>query len=95
MALKRGYAGNVDPVKHSDAEVLVWGRTAIPSTVARDLRIDAGLSLAEVGRAIGVSSSAISRWETHQRVPRGEAAIRYFNFLLALANTLAKKPVAA
>jgi transcriptional regulator with XRE-family HTH domain len=79
----------------SDAAVLVWARAAIRSGVAADLRIAAELSQAEVAEAVGVTSSAICKWEAGQRVPRGGAAVRYSRFLESLVNALAKEPVAA
>ena len=43
----------------------------------RKSRQAAGLSLAEVAVAVGVSPATILRWETGQRTPRGAAALRY------------------
>lgn len=52
----------------------------------RGLRIrrELGLSLAEVADLLGVSPSALSRWERQQRLPRGPQAIRYQAVVLAL-----------
>lgn len=44
---------------------------------ARRLRIRNGYTLTEIGALVGVTESAVSRWETGNRVPRGEAAQRY------------------
>lgn len=44
---------------------------------ARDARLQAGLSLAEVAAVIGVAPATVLRWETGQRKPRGLAALRY------------------
>ena len=41
------------------------------------VRLDLGLSLADVASLVGVSLSTLSRWERHQRIPRGAQAIRY------------------
>lgn len=49
--------------------------------VARDLRRQSALSLAEVGRALGVSHAAVHRWETGRRIPRGDLAVRYLDLL--------------
>ncbi len=38
----------------------------------RDLRIEQGLSVWQVGQAIGVSHAAISRWENELRIPNIE-----------------------
>jgi transcriptional regulator with XRE-family HTH domain len=50
-----------------------------------ELREQAGLSQADFARAVGVSRSAISRWESEGRVPRQE-------HLLAAAKTLGVLP---
>jgi transcriptional regulator with XRE-family HTH domain len=52
----------------------------------RELREAAGLSLAEVGAAIGTSAASIQRWELGQRTPHGELAARYGALLEALAS---------
>ncbi len=55
---------------------------------ARRLRQDAGLSLADVAKDVGVGAPTILRWETGQRVPRGDRALRYADVLADLASTL-------
>ena len=54
-------------------------RTA-PAT-ARALREQAGLTQAEVAGALGVSRVAVHLWETGQRTPRGDLAVRYLGLL--------------
>ena len=49
--------------------------------VVGTLTCEAGLSLAELGVAAGVSKSCVWRWETQRRRPRGEAAVRYLRVL--------------
>jgi len=51
-----------------------------PAT-ARALRQQAGLTQAEVGEALGVSSVAVCRWERGERVPQGDLAVRYLALL--------------
>lgn len=51
---------------------------------ARELRLAAGLSLAELAAAIGVAAPTIHRWEIAARRPHGNAAIRYGAVLDAL-----------
>lgn len=51
------------------------------SGAARAVRESAGLSLAEVAAECAVTKSAVHRWETGQRAPRGEAALRYLTLL--------------
>ncbi|MDQ6876273.1 MAG: helix-turn-helix domain-containing protein [Candidatus Dormibacteraeota bacterium] len=51
---------------------------------ARQTRLRAGLSLSEVAQSVGVSVAAVYRWETSDRTPRGEAAVRYWRLLQQL-----------
>lgn len=47
----------------------------------KDLRIEKGLSLKQLGKELGVSDIAISRWETEQRIPNIESLVaiaKYF-----------------
>lgn len=52
---------------------------------ARNRRIEAGLSLEMGARSIGVSTSALFRWESGQRRPRGRNLLAYHKFLSRLA----------
>lgn len=52
---------------------------------ARALRVAARVSLSEVARPLGVTESAVSRWETGSRSPRGKAAVAYGLLLAELA----------
>lgn len=69
----------------TDADLIATSRArrTIRDTpaVARDLRRQADLTLAEVGEALGVSHVAVLRWETGERVPRGDLARRYLELL--------------
>lgn len=58
---------------------------------ARELRVASRLSLADFASAIGVDQSAIGRWESGERRPRGPAALRY----LALLRELGQKEIAS
>jgi transcriptional regulator with XRE-family HTH domain len=51
---------------------------------ARRLREENGLSLADVGNAIGTSPTTIWRWEHGERSPHGNLAIRYAAVLSGL-----------
>lgn len=44
---------------------------------ARSVRRASGLSLREMAAALGVQPSTVMRWESQQRVPKPEAALRY------------------
>ena len=59
-------------------------RSLTSSGAARAIRSSAGLTLGEVAKAIGISKSALSRWERDERVPRGDSALRYCEFLDAV-----------
>lgn len=61
---------------------------------ARQLRLNAQLSLPEVGAACGVSHVCISRWERGERRPRGAPALRYAALLDALAKAEQARAVA-
>lgn len=55
---------------------------------ARRLRQAAGLSLYDLARDLGVTAGTVSRWETGNRVPRGDAAARYAGLLGELMDVL-------
>jgi DNA-binding XRE family transcriptional regulator len=52
--------------------------------LCRAVREMADATLEEIGTEVGVSSSAISRWERGLRLPRGRRAGRYLEVLRAL-----------
>lgn len=60
-------------------------RRMVETGAARALRLDAGLSLAELAEPVQVHRGTISRWERNVRRPRGEAAVRYLRVLEELA----------
>ena len=53
------------------------------------IREAAGLSMHEVARAIGADPSTVFRWESGERVPSGELAVAYRDFLVELRETYA------
>ena len=59
-------------------------RRALRPAVARALRREAQLSLAEMATALGVTDGTVSRWETGERRPRGVVADRYAALLRQL-----------
>lgn len=62
-------------------------RRLIASGEAREIRLAAGLTLREVGEAVGVAPSTVFRWEAGQRTPRAAAA-RYLALLEGIAEGL-------
>lgn len=63
-----------------DALRLIKGRQAAKSGRGRELRLRAGLSLREVGEAVGVHATTILAWEGGA-TPHADAARRYALFL--------------
>ncbi|MDG4792085.1 helix-turn-helix transcriptional regulator [Micromonospora sp. WMMD1102] len=51
---------------------------------ARDIRVQAGVTMEDMAYALGVTQSTISRWEGGSRQPRGDAAIRWAQLLTEL-----------
>ncbi len=72
----------------TSVERLVEARSLLASGEARRIRLAAGLSLEQMAIQVGVSVSAIYRWERGDRVPRGRAAIEYATLLLRLRDLL-------
>jgi len=52
---------------------------------ARAIREAAGLSISEVARDLGVTPSAVSRWERGLRRPHGQPATDYLKILEGLS----------
>ncbi len=81
----RHTCGSLDVVTTDEAALrLSQLRHLTESGRARQIRLEARLSLPEVGRACGLSHVSISRWERALRRPRGAGALRYAAFLEAL-----------
>jgi DNA-binding transcriptional regulator YiaG len=77
---------------NSTAERLARLRALLASGEAQRIRQQHYLSLNEIGRSIGSSDgSGVGRWERGERLPRGQAALRY----LALLDRLRKSEVSA
>ncbi len=56
---------------------LIAGRFSALSGAGREIREEAGLSLAEVAHAVGVDKGTLSRWERGLARPRRSQALRY------------------
>jgi DNA-binding XRE family transcriptional regulator len=72
----------------SDLTKLSWVRQAALNGEARCIRVEAGITQAELASVVGVVQSALNHWESGKRRPTGEAALRYANTL----RTLGKRP---
>ena len=72
-------------MKTADALLLAEARSLARSGEARRLRERATLSQVEEAAVVGVVATTVSRWESGDRTPRGEAGIRYGRFLQRLA----------
>jgi DNA-binding transcriptional regulator YiaG len=64
---------------------LVRVRDLVTSGEAHRRRLAARLSLSEVAGAVRVAPTTVFRWERGERMPQGEAALRYLRFLDRLA----------
>ncbi len=67
------------------ALALADARSYARSGHGRDVRVSAGLSLADVAGAIGVSTATVHRWETGKYRPAGAAALAWGRLIDALA----------
>ncbi len=69
----------------NDVVKLATVRRLAQSGRARRIRLDAGVSIAEIARAIGVSSPTVYRWEVGENNPQGAAALAYFQLITDLS----------
>ena len=76
-------------MRQSDLLLVTRTRADLKSGAARTLRVACGLTQTEIAAQIGVSSVAVSRWESGDRTPRGDAALRYARLLAALRKAAA------
>jgi DNA-binding XRE family transcriptional regulator len=68
-------------------------RTDLPAPeVRRRVRREAGLTLAEVGRLLGVTGSTVSRWERGTMPPEGASRLVYAALLRALSEASEDHP---
>jgi DNA-binding transcriptional regulator YiaG len=61
----------------AQATELAEVRALIRTGEAQRIREANQLSLAELGRSLGCTGPAVSRWEAGDRLPRGDLAVRY------------------
>jgi transcriptional regulator with XRE-family HTH domain len=65
------------------ADLLLVSRARMLATSgeARQRRLAAALSLRQIADAIGVSHSAVWKWENGEQLPRGTAAVEWVRLL--------------
>src|SRR4051812_16511134 len=71
------------------ALAIVEARQLAASGAGRMIREAASLSLAEVGRAVGVDRTSVFYWETGAKRPSGDNAVRYRDFLAEVRSAYA------
>lgn len=71
-------------MRPSDLAAAVRVRADLASDAAREAREAAGITAADMARALGVSRQAVSSWETGTAVPTPEHALAYGKALAAL-----------
>jgi DNA-binding transcriptional regulator YiaG len=75
----------VDDMDERSALKLVRARQLAATGEGKTVREAVGLSLHETAGVMGVSVSALFRWENGERVPRGDRAVAWADFLGKLA----------
>jgi DNA-binding transcriptional regulator YiaG len=65
--------------------LLAVARKALREGQAQELRRAADLSQSEIAKIVGVRASAVCRWESGVRRPKGAAGLRYARLLETLA----------
>ena len=68
-----------------DVVAISRARALAASGQAREIRVRAGVSQAEMAKAIGVDPSSVTHWENRRRIPRGDVALKYGRLLDRLA----------
>lgn len=71
------------PAKELIEQVRAARRLPSPAA-ARAIRLAAGVSQRQVGEVLGVDRVTVARWESAERRPRGDLAVRYGELLEGL-----------
>lgn len=69
-----------------DLSLAIEGAEFARSGRGARIRRNAGVTQAQLARELGVTSTAISRWETGRRTPRDAQAAEYARVLRTLAS---------
>jgi DNA-binding transcriptional regulator YiaG len=72
-----------------NTELISEAREAVATGRASEIRQSARLSQSEIAMALGVTTSAVCKWERGTRSPRGDVAERYGRLLRRLATRTA------
>ena len=64
-----------------DLLLISAARNHIKSGTGKAIRIEAGLTLAQIGSVVGASASTVWRWEEGHRQPRGDHAAKWAKLL--------------
>ena len=70
----------------TDVLEIARARDLARSGTGRTIRVSAGLSLSEVGQAVGIAPSTVLRYERGQRMPRGEPGVAWARLMTQLLN---------
>ena len=71
-----------------NAVKIMRARDLAASGRAHDVRVAAGVSLAEVAEDVGVTTGCVHGWERGRYLPRGERAVRYADVLAQLERAM-------
>jgi DNA-binding XRE family transcriptional regulator len=76
-------------VKPAELALALAARDDLKDGSARRRRLEAGVSLADMARALGVSHQRVSGWESGKHVPSAECALAYGRLLARLGRKAA------
>lgn len=74
------------------AVLIALVRRMVRDGSARRVRLEADLTLSDVGRSLDVTPSTVLRWESGESLPRSEVAERYGSLLAQLDEISATTP---
>ena len=68
----------------TDVLEIARARDLARSGTGRTIRVSAGLSLSEVGQAVGIAASTVLRYERGERMPRGGPGVAWARLMRQL-----------
>lgn len=90
MATRKGFDAQVKALLEVATERRRGRR--VPPQRAREIRLQAGISMRELGEVLGVSYGAIARWEKGRSPSHRDLGTRYYDVLEALERILQEEP---